>query len=101
MYDEKNRTKHLYDLLKLVRLPLISPSYLIDVIGKERLIKTDLKARDILDEAKHYHLMPDRRSNFKTFCLRPRCSNDQSGLIYAIGGVNSTGIFFIDTLIYA
>ena len=72
-------------------MPLITPTYLVDVISKEILIKNSIATRDILDEAIFYHLLPDRRSQFKTFNLKPRCCNDSFGLIYAIGGLNSNG----------
>ena len=61
------------------------------VIKNEALIRNNLKSRDLLDEAIYYHLLPDKRSQYKTFNLKPRCSNDAFGLIYAIGGLNSTG----------
>jgi kelch-like protein 18 len=90
-HDEANRKEHLPELFKLVRLPLISPIFIIEKISKEPLIKNDLKARDILDEGTHYHMVKEKRSEFKSFNLKPRCCNDAFGLIYAIGGLNSTG----------
>ncbi|CAF0813231.1 unnamed protein product [Brachionus calyciflorus] len=89
--DEANRIEHLFDLLKLIRLPLVVPVYLVETIGKEVLIRNNLKSRDLLDEAIYYHLLPDKRNKCKTFNLKPRCCNDAFGLIYAIGGINSTG----------
>lgn len=47
--------------------------------------------RDLLDEAKDYHLMPERRSLMQTFKIRPRCCTDVPGLIYAVGGLTSSG----------
>ena len=56
----------------------------------------DLKSRaaccrDLLDEAKDYHLMPERRSLLQTFKTRPRCCTDVVGVIYAVGGLTSSG----------
>jgi len=47
--------------------------------------------RDLLDEAKDYHLVPDRRGRFHTFKTRPRCCSDVAGVVYAIGGLTSLG----------
>jgi hypothetical protein len=55
------------------------------------LVKNNIQVRDILDEAIFYHLLPERRNQLTTFCLKPRCCNDSFGLIYAIGGLNSNG----------
>lgn len=90
-HDENARIDFLYDLLKLIRLPLVAPVYLVETIGKEILIRNNLKSRDLLDEAIYYHLLPDKRNNIKIFNLKPRCCNDAFGLIYVIGGMNSTG----------
>lgn len=47
--------------------------------------------RDLIDEAKDYHLMPERRSQMQTFKTRPRCCSDIVGIIYAVGGLTSSG----------
>lgn len=90
-HDEKDRIEMLFELLKLIRLPLVVPLYLVETISNESLIRNNLKSRDLLDEAIYYHLLPEKRNKFKTFNLKPRCCNDATGLIYAIGGLNSTG----------
>ena len=45
-----------------------------------------------MDEAKDYHLMPERRTLLQTFKTRPRCCSDVPGIIYAVGGLTSSGI---------
>ena len=47
--------------------------------------------RDLVDEAKDYHLMPERRALLQTFKTRPRCCTDVVGIIYAVGGLTSSG----------
>ncbi|KAK3106475.1 hypothetical protein FSP39_020687 [Pinctada imbricata] len=89
--DEEERKGHLPELLVKVRLPLLTPHYLSDRIATEDLIKSSLKCRDLLDEAKDYHLMPERRPLLQTFKTRPRCCTDVPGLIYAVGGLTSSG----------
>ena len=90
-HDIETRKENLDYLLKLIRLPLVSPLYFFDIISIEKLIKSNLKSRDLLEEAIYYHLLPEKRSHLKTFNLKPRCCNDAFGLIYAIGGLNNTG----------
>lgn len=50
--------------------------------------------RDLVDEAKDYHLMPDRRGKLHSFKTRPRCCSDVAGVIYAVGGLTSLGKIF-------
>jgi hypothetical protein len=90
-HDFESRVDSFYDLIKLVRLPLLLPEYLVDKITHEDFIRNNIIYRSILDEALYYHLLPERRSEYTTFCNKPRCSDDAFGLIYAIGGLNSNG----------
>ncbi|KAG9467960.1 hypothetical protein GDO78_013959 [Eleutherodactylus coqui] len=53
-----------------------------------------LKERDLVDEAKDYHLMPERRPHLLAFKTRPRCCTSIAGLIYAVGGLNSAAHFY-------
>ena len=48
-----------------------------------------------MDEAKDYHLMPDRRGKLHSFKSRPRCCSDVAGVIYAVGGLTSLGKSFV------
>ncbi|ESP02986.1 hypothetical protein LOTGIDRAFT_177864 [Lottia gigantea] len=45
----------------------------------------------LLDEARDYHLMPERRPLLQTFKTKPRCCTDVPGMIYAVGGLTSSG----------
>lgn len=47
--------------------------------------------RDLVDEAKDFHLMPERRPRLADFKTRQRCCTSITGLIYAVGGLNSSG----------
>ena len=49
-------------------------------------------SRDLVDEAKDYYLLPERRPLLQTFRTRPRCCNDVVGMIYAVGGLTRSGI---------
>ncbi|CAH3183560.1 unnamed protein product [Porites evermanni] len=85
------RKDFLPELLKNVRLPLISPQYLCDKVSSNELIKNNLACRDLVDEAKDYLLMPERRSKLQSVRTKPRRCSEAAGLIYAIGGLTSSG----------
>ncbi|XP_070536116.1 kelch-like protein 18 [Ptychodera flava] len=89
--DPELRSVHMPELLAKVRLPLIKPQILTDRISTEELVRTCHECRDLLDEAKDYHLMPERRAQLQSTRTRPRCCNDITGMIYAVGGLTSTG----------
>ncbi|ELU00416.1 hypothetical protein CAPTEDRAFT_151000 [Capitella teleta] len=89
--QSSKRMHHLPNLVVHVRLPLLSPQFLSDRVGQEELIKGSLKCRDLLDEARDFHLMPERRAQLQTFKTRPRCCTDVVGVIYAVGGLTSSG----------
>jgi len=59
------------------------------------LVKCQVNAlnnfRDLLDEARDYHLMPERRPLLKSFRTRPRCCNYIVGHIFAVGGLTKSG----------
>ncbi|XP_012264312.2 kelch-like protein 18 [Athalia rosae] len=90
-HDKKNRTKNLPELLASVRLPLLTPQYLADHVAKEDLIRSCHQCRDLLDEARDYHLMPERRHLLQSFRSRPRCCNYIMGHIFAVGGLTKSG----------
>lgn len=78
-------------LLSCVRLHLLKPSFLSDHVASHHLVRRDLACRDLVDEAKDYHLIPERRDQLKSFRVKPRCCADVPGLIFAIGGLTSCG----------
>lgn len=96
-----------------------------DEVASCPIINQSLECRDLVDEAKDYHLMPERRKFLKSFrflsfdyiaflnknfspfflqdcpCIflyslnyfriKQRCCQDAVGVIYAVGGLTSTG----------
>ena len=91
-HDVTHRGHHMRTLLSLVRLPLVSPLFLFETISKEAFVRGNLEARDLLEEAIYYHLLPEKRAAMKAFSVRPRCAHDAFGLIYAVGALsNSAG----------
>lgn len=89
--DEKNRKDQLPTLLEQVRLCLLPPQYLSDRVLGEEIVHSNILCRDLIDEAKDYMLMPERRKQLKSFRTSPRRCSEAAGLIYVVGGLTSTG----------
>lgn len=77
-FDESRLSK-LPKLLAYVRLPMLDPQYIIQRVQPEHLIKTSLECRDLIDEAKDYHLLPTYRESIK---YTPRCQKRRYGGSY-------------------
>ncbi|CAF0817955.1 unnamed protein product [Didymodactylos carnosus] len=60
-HDLTFRSQFLLTLLQHVRMPSLSVRFITDICDSECLIKSSLKCRDLLDEAKRYYLRPDCR----------------------------------------
>uniref|UniRef100_A0A182N2A3 Kelch-like protein diablo n=1 Tax=Anopheles dirus TaxID=7168 RepID=A0A182N2A3_9DIPT len=90
-HEQDTRSEYLPLILASIRLPLLSPQFLADNVATEELIKTSHKCRDLLDEARDFHLMPERRALVSTIRTRPRCFDFVVGLIFAVGGLTKNG----------
>lgn len=90
-YDLSKRREDLPFLLAKVRLPLLTPQFLSDTVAADELIRSSHKCRDLIDEARDYHLMPERRSLLQSFRTKPRRCKDVIGVIYAVGGQTKSG----------
>ncbi|XP_071490292.1 kelch-like protein 12 [Diadema antillarum] len=79
-----DRKNHLYTILEHVRLPLLSPIYITDIVDKQPLVKTSHECRDLVDEAKRFHLRPDCRTEMHGQRFQPRTGGDVR--LVVIGG---------------
>uniref|UniRef100_A0A8C9MRI0 Kelch like family member 18 n=1 Tax=Serinus canaria TaxID=9135 RepID=A0A8C9MRI0_SERCA len=93
-FEREQREPFLPELLSRIRLPLCRPQFLTDRVQQDDLVRCCHKCRDLVDEAKDYHLMPERRPHLPAFKTRPRCCTSIAGLIYAVGGLNSAANFY-------
>lgn len=91
LHEQESRAPLLPVVLSHVRLPLLSPQFLADRVAAEPLIRGCHRCRDLLDEARDYLLMPERRQLLQGFRTRPRWCPDVAGHIYAIGGLSKSG----------
>lgn len=60
-YNVAERRQHLAQVLQHVRMPLLSPKFLVGTVGSDLLIRSDDACRDLVDEAKNYLLLPQER----------------------------------------
>ncbi|XP_029451861.1 kelch-like protein 29 isoform X2 [Rhinatrema bivittatum] len=90
--DPAVRTKHAAELLAVVRLPFIHPSYLLNVVDNEELIKSSEACRDLVNEAKRYHMLPHARQEMQTPRTRPRLSAGVAEVIVLVGGRQMIGM---------
>ncbi|KAF5912980.1 hypothetical protein HPG69_008931 [Diceros bicornis minor] len=77
--DPASRAQYAAELLAVVRLPFIHPSYLLNVVDNEELIKSSEACRDLVNEAKRYHMLPHARQEMQTPRTRPRLSAGMEG----------------------
>lgn len=61
-------------VLEHIRLPLISPYYLHDVIESQDVVKENQGCKRLISEAKDYLLLKDRRGELYCPRARPRRS---------------------------
>ncbi|KAJ8341750.1 hypothetical protein SKAU_G00340410 [Synaphobranchus kaupii] len=90
--DPSNRGQHVSELLAVVRLPFIHPSYLLNVVDNEDLIKSSEACRDLVNEAKRYHMLPHARQEMQTPRTRPRLSAGVAEVIVLVGGRQVIGM---------
>ncbi|KAM3822781.1 kelch-like protein 18 isoform 1-T1 [Vipera latastei] len=90
-YDRGPRESCLPELLSHIRLPLCRPCFLTGRVQQDELVRGCPKCRDLVDEAKDFHLMPECRPPLPPFKTRPRSCTSIADLIYAVGGLNSAG----------
>lgn len=52
--------------------------------------------RDLVDEAKDFHLMPERQFLIQGTRTKPRTAECVAGIIYAVGGLTKSGdVYFL------
>ncbi|XP_045102312.1 kelch-like protein diablo isoform X2 [Portunus trituberculatus] len=85
-YNVTERRPYLARVLEHVRLPLLSPKFLVGTVGSDLLIKSDEACRDLVDEAKNYLLLPQERPLMQGPRTRPRKPIKTGEVLFAVGG---------------
>nr|XP_014284323.1 kelch-like protein diablo isoform X2 [Halyomorpha halys] len=73
-------------VLETVRLGLISPYFLVDRVESLPVVKDSPSCMQLIEEAKLYHLLPDRRAELPLSRSKPRSSSHYTQVIIAVGG---------------
>nr|XP_040148115.1 kelch-like protein 8 isoform X2 [Ictidomys tridecemlineatus] len=75
-----------------VRLPLLPIDFLMGVVAKEQIVKQNLKCRDLLDEARNYHLHLSSRAvpDFE-YSVRTTPRKHTAGVLFCVGGRGGSG----------
>ncbi|KAH8405025.1 hypothetical protein KR222_005085 [Zaprionus bogoriensis] len=85
-YNVAERRQHLAQVLQHVRLPLLSPKFLVGTVGSDLLVRSDEACRDLVDEAKNYLLLPQERPLMQGPRTRPRKPTRRGEVLFAVGG---------------
>lgn len=85
-HDIPNRRQHLAVVMQNVRFCQFSAKFLVNRVSSEPLMKSNEICRDLIDEAKNSHLLPDYRCQLRTAQIQPRKPVRDSQVMYAVGG---------------
>lgn len=77
-HDPDTRSLNFQDVLEHVRLPLLSPYFLFDCVALHPVIRDSAKCSELVDEAKTYCLLMDRRAELQSPRTRPRQASGMS-----------------------
>ena len=89
MKDFSNRSQFVDELFEHLRLPLVRAEYLVEVLEQHAFVRESERCRKVLEEAKRYHLLPARRSEFISPRLIYRNYGAHEEVICCIGGSGS------------
>ena len=85
-HDVIRRKQYLFELLSLVRLPLLPTYFLISTVEPNELIKDDASCKDLIIEAMKYQLMPEMRPKLQGKRTKRRGGLKRIGTLFALGG---------------
>uniref|UniRef100_UPI00358F712E kelch-like protein 29 n=1 Tax=Myxine glutinosa TaxID=7769 RepID=UPI00358F712E len=89
--DPANRLQYAAEILGTVRLPFIHPSYLFNVVDGDHMVRSSEECRDLVNEAKRYHMLPHDRNGMHSTRTRPRHVAGFTEVIVLVGGRHTEG----------
>ena len=78
--------KSFHKVLEHIRLPLLTPYFIHDVVERTSAVSESSECRALVEEARLYHLLPDRRSSVCCERTRARRSAGTAQVIVSVGG---------------
>ncbi|XP_067003128.1 kelch-like protein diablo isoform X2 [Anabrus simplex] len=85
-HNPEQRRADFHKVLEHVRLPLLSPYFLHDCVESLAIVRQSPECRHLVEEAKMYHLLPDRRAELQTPRTKHRNNAGTVTVIVAVGG---------------
>ncbi|XP_002730985.1 kelch-like protein 24 [Saccoglossus kowalevskii] len=84
--NPENRRQYFEEVFTHIRLPLVSAYFLHDFVEVQSAVRQSEVCRKLVDEAKNYQLLQDRRGQLYSPRTRPRRSTGTIEVIVAVGG---------------
>lgn len=85
-HSPETRTEGFEEIFKHVRLPLMSPYYLVDKVSRTPAVVQNQTCCQLLEEAKMFHLLPDRRRESSRPWTTPRSNSFMIEAAVLVGG---------------
>eukprot|EP00094_Tigriopus_californicus_P004616 TCALIF_04444-PA protein Name:"Similar to klhl20 Kelch-like protein 20 (Xenopus laevis)" AED:0.12 eAED:0.12 QI:148/1/0.88/1/0.87/0.88/9/0/660 len=85
-FHPESREPEFHRVLAHVRLPLLSPYFLLDHVDHLPIIQQSKECLRLVEEAKMFHILPDRRSLCNLDRTRPRIKSGLIQSIVCVGG---------------
>lgn len=97
-WPRNDGTEHpsLLQILECVRLALVSPYFLVDVVEGETAVRSSPECRVIVEEARLFHLLPDRRHQLASPRTRHRRNTNTTTVSLSLTSL-ITGYLFLVT----
>uniref|UniRef100_A0A3B3BJS5 SDA1 domain containing 1 n=1 Tax=Oryzias melastigma TaxID=30732 RepID=A0A3B3BJS5_ORYME len=93
-----NSLRHFYEVGELcdvtlkVRLPLLPVEFLTGTVAKDEMIKGNLNCRDLMDEARNYHLhLSNKLVQDFEYSVRTIPRKHTAGVLFCVGGRGGSG----------
>ncbi|ESO95204.1 hypothetical protein LOTGIDRAFT_227286 [Lottia gigantea] len=99
--DVDARKEHAVTLMEVLRLPLVSPEYLVNEVEQRSIVNDNKRCQEILKEAISYHMLPARRQEFTSPRLIYRKHSLYEEILVVLGGYSLNGEKVTDVLGYS
>ncbi|CAG2206942.1 kelch-like protein 24 [Mytilus edulis] len=89
-HDKESRQNSAGKILEVLRLPLLSASYLCHTFESNQYLQNDPECKTVIQEAMKYHTCPTKRQDFTSHRSTHRYNSKTNDCIIIIGGLLST-----------
>ncbi|XP_077970341.1 kelch-like protein 21 [Styela clava] len=102
-HDRIKRKNYLAKVLECVRLPLVRPQFLLDIVQEDRLVRSVKECEVLLDEARRFQLLADQRALMQSSRTQPRNSYkaQKTEIVVVVGGLNKDKLLVPECFYYS